>query len=116
MKQIAIVAATLAVICLLAGILVVLIQVGRTGVTVNVTGKVGLENVAGGIDLAMPNPVNLIATGPESEPIPANLSIFRCPECSGTMLPVRFNVLNGEITWKCTECGYTIQGDGEQNP
>ena len=116
MKQIAIVAATLAVICLLAGILVVLIQVGRTGVTVNVTGRVGLENATGGIDLTMPTPVNLVATGPESEPIPADLSIFRCPKCGGTMLPVRFNVLNGEITWRCTECGYTITGDKELSP
>jgi len=32
------------------------------------------------------------------------------------MLPVRFNVINGEITWKCTECGYTIKGDGDQSP
>jgi len=116
MKQIAIVAATVAVIFLLAGILVALIHVGRTGMTVNVTGIVGLENAAGGIGLTMPNPVNLIATGPESEPIPADLSIFRCPKCGGTMLPVRFNVLNGEITWKCTECGYTITGDEEYSP
>jgi len=116
MKQIATVAATLAVIFLLAGILVVLIHVGRTGITVNVTGRVGLENATSGIDLTMPTPVNLVATGPESAPIPADLSIFRCPKCGGTMLPVRFNVINGEITWKCTECGYTISGDGEQSP
>ncbi len=32
------------------------------------------------------------------------------------MLPVRFNVLNGEITWKCTECGYTLTGDHAESP
>ena len=115
-RQIAIIAAIAAVIVLLAGILVALVHVSRTGLTLNVTGKVGLENASAGIDLAMPQPVNLVATGPENKPIPADLSIFRCPKCGGTMLPVRINVLNGEITWKCTQCGYTIKGDGEQSP
>ncbi len=116
MKQIALVAATVAVIFLLAGILVVLIHLGRTGMTVNVTGNVGLENATGGIDLSMPQPVNLVATGPDNKPVPADLSVFRCPKCGGTMLPVRFNMLTGDITWKCTECGYTLKGDVEKNP
>ncbi|MEA3238313.1 MAG: hypothetical protein U9Q94_00795 [Candidatus Bipolaricaulota bacterium] len=116
MKQIAIVTATLAVIFLLAGILVVLIHVGRTGITVNVTGRVGLENATDGIDLTMPTPVNLVATGPENQPVSTDLSLFRCPKCGGTMLPVRFNMLTGQITWKCPECSYTITGDEEVSP
>ena len=116
MKQIAQVAAAVAVIFLLAGILVTLVHLGRTGMTVNVTGNVGLDNATSGITLAMPQPVNLIATGPDNQPVPADLSIFRCPKCGGTMLPVRFNVLNGEITWKCTECGYTLTGDHAESP
>ena len=115
-KQIAIVAATVAIIALLAGIFIVLVHLGTGGISVNVNGKVGLENAPGGIDLTMTQPVNLVATGPKNEPIPADLSIFSCPKCGGTMLPVRINVLNGEITWKCTQCGYTIKGDGEQSP
>ncbi|HHR86342.1 hypothetical protein J7K60_05300 [Candidatus Bipolaricaulota bacterium] len=116
MRQIVIIAATAAVIVLLVGILAAIIHLERAGITVNVTGSVGLENATGGIDLSMPQPVNLVATGPENQPVPADLSIFRCPKCGGTMLPVRFNVINGEITWKCTKCGYTIKGDGEQSP
>lgn len=115
MKQIAITAATFAVIVLLAGILVALIHLDKTGITVNVTGNVGLENASSGIDLTMPKPVNLIATGPNKQPVPADLSIFRCPKCGGTMLPVRFNVLNGDITWKCTKCGYIINGTQESD-
>ncbi len=116
MKQIATVTATIVVIFLLIGILVALIHVSRTGITINVTGKVGLENAAGGIDLSMPNPVNLIATGPENKPVPADLSVFRCPKCGGTMLPVKVNMLTGDITWKCTECGYTLKGDNDKSP
>ena len=115
MKQIAIVAATAAIIVLLTAILAVIIHVSRAGIAVNVTGSVGLTNQTGGIALSMPQPVNLVATGPENKPVPADLSIFRCPKCGGTMLPVRFNVINGEITWKCTQCGYTINGDSDSD-
>jgi len=116
LRQIAIIAAVISVIALLAGIFIVLVHLGAGGLSVNVTGNVGLNNPPGGIDLSMKEPVNLVATGPDNKPVPADLSIFRCPKCGGTMLPVRINVLNGEITWKCTECGYTIKGDGEQSP
>jgi len=116
MKQLASSAIGIAVILLLIGILVAIIHIGETGIRLNVTGTVGLRNATAGIDLAMPQPVNLVATGPGDQPVPANLSIFRCPKCGGNMLPVRVNVLNGEITWKFTECEYAINGDGEQEP
>lgn len=29
-----------------------------------------------------------------------------CPQCGeGVLLPVRWNLLTGEITWRCTACG-----------
>ena len=111
MKQTVIIASAVAALLILTGILIILIHLSWTGITVNVTGSVELENSEGGIDLSMPQPVNLVATGPGDQPMPADLSIFRCPKCGGTMLPVHVNVLNGDIVWKCAECGYTINGN-----
>jgi len=50
------------------------------------------------------------------EPVPVELpgggldvrATFRvpCPHCGeGVLLPVRWNLLTGEITWRCTACG-----------
>jgi ribosomal protein S27AE len=111
MKQLAIVTAAVVVIAILIGILITVIHLSMDGITVTVTGNVGLENPTGGIDLSMSAPVNLVATGQDGAAIPADLAIFRCPKCGGTMLPVHFNVINGEITWKCTTCGYTIDNE-----
>jgi predicted RNA-binding Zn-ribbon protein involved in translation (DUF1610 family) len=114
MKQIAVTAAAIALIGLLVGMLIVLIQFSKDGLTVHVSGEVGLANattgVSGQVNLVMPEPVNLIATGPDKEPIPTDVSILRCPECGGDMIPVRYNLFTGDITWRCTDCGYTIDG------
>ncbi len=115
MKQLAIVTAAIIVIAILVGILITVVHLAMDGITVTVTGNVGLENPTGGIGLSMSEPISLVATGPDGEAIPADLAIFRCPKCGGTMLPVQFNVINGKITWKCTKCGYTIN-DNDQSP
>jgi ribosomal protein S27AE len=116
MKQLAIVTAAITVIAVLIGILVAVVYLAIDGITVTVKGTVSLENASGGIDLSMSEPVNLVASGQDGKGIPADLAIFRCPKCGGTMLPVQFNVINGEITWKCTKCGYTINGNEGSSP
>jgi len=33
-----------------------------------------------------------------------------CPNCEdGVMVPVKWNPFTGEITWRCTTCGYTLE-------
>jgi predicted RNA-binding Zn-ribbon protein involved in translation (DUF1610 family) len=111
MKQIALSVALVALFALLAWVLVTLIQVSRQGFTINVTGTVSLVDsetgVSGEVNLVMPEPVNLIATGPGLEPVPTNLSFVPCPKCGGSMLPIRFNLFTGEIEWRCLDCGYS---------
>jgi len=61
MKQIALSVALVTLIILLAGILVVLIQINRQGFTINVTGAVSLVDAEtgaiGDVNLTMPEPV-----------------------------------------------------------
>jgi len=112
MKQLAISAAVIVLIGLLATVLAVLWQINRDGVTVNLSGQVNLADaagVAGEVNLVMSEPVSLIATGPQETPIPANLSVVPCPQCGGNMLPIRWNLLNGEIQWRCLECGFSTK-------
>lgn len=98
---------------ILASLLAVLIDIDRRGVTVNIAGKVDLAKnetgALGKVNLVMERPVNLIATGPGKAPIPANFIVATCPKCGGSMVPVRWNLLTGEITWQCLECGYTTK-------
>ncbi len=110
MKQIAVAAAVIALIGLLAGMLIVLIQFSKDGLALHVSGEVGLTNATAGVNLVMPDPVSLIATGPDKEAIPTDFSVLRCPECGGDMIPVRYNLFTGDITWRCIDCGYTIGG------
>jgi len=113
MKQIALSVALVALIVLLVGILVVLIQINRHGFTINVTGAVSLVDTEtgaiGDVNLVMPEPVNLIATGPGNEPVPTNVSFVSCPKCGGSMLPIHFNLFTGEIEWRCIDCGYSSE-------
>jgi hypothetical protein len=120
MKQIALSAALVALIVLLVGILLVLIQINRHGFTINVTGAVSLVNAEtgaiGDVNLVMPEPVNLIATGSGNEPVPMNISLVSCPKCGGSMLPVRFNLFTGEIEWRCIDCGCSSEEKHTPSP
>ena len=105
------------VIGLLVGIFLVLMDIGRNGLTLNMRGKVELADPTSGlmgkVSLVMEEPVNLIATGPDKHPIPANLSVVSCPRCGGSMVPIRWYPLTGEIEWICLECDYTTRQYGE---
>jgi hypothetical protein len=112
MRGIAISVALIVLIGLLATVLAVLWQINRDGVTLHLSGQVGLADttgVAGEVSLVMSEPVNLIATGPQETPIPANLSVVPCPQCGGNMLPIRWNLFSGEIQWRCLECGFSTK-------
>ncbi len=113
MRQIALSVAFITLIGLLVGMLFILVQINRQGLTINIKGQVKLADattgVMGKVSLVMEEPVNLIATGPDKEAIPANLSVAPCPQCGGSMVPVRWYPLSGEIEWRCLECGYTSE-------
>ena len=113
MKQIALVVVLAVLISLLSAIIVLLVQIGRDGIPIRLGGQVEVVNAATGVtgevSLVMPTPVNLIATGPQEEPIPANLAVTACPQCGGSMLPVRWNLWSGKIEWRCLECGWTSE-------
>ena len=98
---------------ILAALLTVLIDIDRHGVTVNIAGKVDLaKNEAGTlgkVNLVMEQPVSLIATGPGNAAIPMNFGVATCPKCGGSMVPIKWNPLTGEIVWQCLECGYTTR-------
>lgn len=39
-------------------------------------------------------------------PVQAETDLLRCPLCKrGTLLPVRWSLLTGAITWRCSACG-----------
>ena len=100
---------------LLTGILVALIYLARFGMAVNVSGEVALTNTATGITgdvrLFVDQPLDLVATGPDAGPIPAVLAPISCPACGGTMVPVRWRPLTGEIDWRCVDCGEVLFED-----
>jgi len=119
-KQTVVTAALIALVLLMAGVFALLFQVARNGVTMNVTGAVSLENattgVSGTVKLDMPDAVNLVATGPDHGAVPTALAFATCPKCGGSMIPVRFNLITGEIEWECLDCGYTVNGQPGNTP
>ncbi len=105
--------AFLLLVALLAALLFFLVDLDKNGITLNLSGRIDLADSATGtlgkVDLVMEKPVSLIATGPGSAAIPAHLTVATCPKCGGSMVPVRWNPLTGEIIWQCLECGYTTK-------
>lgn len=111
MKQIVLAAALITLIGLLAGLLIVLLQVTRHGVTIQLVGPVELTmpdgvvlTMPGEITLTMPQAVDIIATGPGGKPMPVELAVFPCPQCGGRMIPVRWHMWSGEVEWRCLDC------------
>lgn len=110
----------LVVVGLLASILVVTFGIATRGVRVvvteplriqgplNVGGAISVEGPVavgiGAVELRVPAPLRVELP---SEPVEvrATLGGAPCPRCGGTLLPVRWNLLTGEITWRCPACG-----------
>ncbi|GAB4309597.1 MAG: hypothetical protein Kow0097_10730 [Candidatus Bipolaricaulota bacterium] len=57
------------------------------------------------MEIRVPQPVAVELPG-DALDVRATLGGAPCPHCGeGTLLPVRWNLLTGEITWRCTACG-----------
>ncbi len=105
-----------AVVGLLAAILVFLIVISRSGVHIEYTGSVriiGMPEEIGlrfdePVTLTMPDGVTLSATvsGSQSTPVAVAFANAVCPSCGAALLPTRYDVLSGRITWGCPQCGY----------
>ncbi len=101
---------------LLLAILLLLIGIGRNGVRIELSGDVDVTGMRDTLTLTMSEPIpllmeepaRLIATGPEGEAVPLTVSLFPCPECGASMLPVRWNPWSGEIEWVCPVCGERV--------
>ena len=116
-SRIIIVLALFAAVVLLLAILFMLVSIGRNGLNIRLAGDINLSEMsdhlivdltmADPIVLEMPQPVQMVTTGPGGEAIPATLSLVTCPSCNGPMLPSKWNPWNGQIEWTCPVCGET---------
>ena len=101
---------------LLAGVLAALLYIAFNGIHVIHTGEVLFTGMTDSLRLelpetlalSMPEPAELTVTGPNGASLPLELSILSCPTCDGQMIPVRWNLLSGEIEWQCPSCEETV--------
>lgn len=114
-------AALVAVVGLLATIAVLVGRLALRGFTVRLIGPVTISEpigiqgtiaVQGPVEvtvdkLALEFPKSLAVEVPLEElTVRASLEGLSCPQCGkGFLLPVRWNLFTGEITWRCTACG-----------
>jgi|GEM_PF-1017280 len=93
---------------LLAGILIVLLMIGFNGVRIRLDGAIDLSQMTEAVTLElkvdepiamrMEEPLQVIAAGPDGDPIPATL-VFTPVGASGPILPIRWNPWTGELEW-----------------
>ena len=113
--RLVIILALLASVVLLLGILFMLFSISRDGLNIHLGVDLNLADLGDHItvevrtsqpiELALPYPIQMVATGPGGEPIPATLAFANCPLCGGPMLPSKWNPLGGQIEWTCPVCG-----------
>ena len=106
--------ALLASVVLLLGILFMLFSISRNGLNIRLGGDITLAELGDHITvelttdepivLALPEPVQMVTTGPGGEAIPATLAFANCPQCGGPMLPSKWNPWDGRIEWTCPTC------------
>lgn len=61
-----------------------------------------LEVRVSSLPLAIPEGFRVAVEGP----VHADTGFLQCPFCGkGQLLPVRWNILSGSITWRCMACG-----------
>ena len=109
--RIVIILALLAIVVLLLGILFMLFSISRNGLNIRLEGDFNLSELgehitveltmAEPITLALPQPLEMVAAGPDGDPIPATLAFASCPDCNSPMLPSTWNLWNGRIEWTC---------------
>ena len=107
-------ALSVAIIVLLVGILAILATIAVRGVRIEHAGTVALTGMVDEIALRMPDAVTLEMPGAvvaslSSEELPLNLQLVSCPECGGSMVPVRLDLWSGRIEWACPVCGTELR-------
>ena len=101
---------------LLAGILAALLYISFNGIHVVHSGEVFFTGMTDSlrlempdtVNLSMPEPAALSVTGPGGGSLPLDLSLLSCPTCGGSMIPVRWNLVTGEIEWVCPSCDDSV--------
>ena len=101
-------------IIILLGILFMLFSISHNGLNIRLGGDINLSDLGDHItveltmdepiSLALPQPIQMVTTGPDGEAIPASLAFAHCPSCGGPMLPSKWNPWNGQIEWTCPVC------------
>jgi hypothetical protein len=112
--RIVIILALLAAVVLLLAILFMLFSISRNGLSIRLGGDLNFGELRDHItveltmdepiSLALPQPLQMVAAGPEGEPIPATLAFANCADCEGPMLPSNWNIWDGRIEWTCPVC------------
>jgi hypothetical protein len=115
--------ALIVVVGLLGALLVLVAGLATRGLTVRLAGPVELQDPLGVTvrgEIALPEPVEvalndvsvrlpqplLVQASPTELAVRAAIAGLSCPQCEeGLLIPVRWNLLTGEITWRCTACG-----------
>ncbi len=106
--------ALVAILGLLAAILAVLIVIALHGLRISYEGQVRMVGIPGEIALRVAEPVVLTlpggatldatVSGVQSAPVPVAFASATCPTCGRAMVPVRYDLLTGEIRWACPAC------------
>lgn len=99
---------------LLAAILLALIGLGTQGIAVKLSGPIEIQGASGPqelrVVLSIPETVSIDAGGQAEANLRTTLEGIPCPNCGdGVMVPVKWNPFTGDIVWRCTSCGYTME-------
>lgn len=71
----------------------------------NITVQEPIAVTMDAMEIRVPQPV-AVALPRDTLDVRATLGGAPCPRCGeGVLLPVRWNLLTGEIVWRCTACG-----------
>lgn len=103
--------ALILVLGLLGGILAALLSLQYKGISVQLSSPASPQEIH--LVLTVPEAVEVVAGGEAEASLRTSLEGIPCPRCQeGTLLPIKWNPFTGEITWRCSSCGYQLQEEG----
>lgn len=99
---------------LLAGLFVALVGLKDEGIAIRLSGPIVIEGATGPqelhVVLEVPEGIQVEAGGEAQASLRTTLEGIPCPSCGdGLMVPVRWNPFTGDITWRCSSCGYAVE-------